>query len=67
MELGKIHTIPTVDLVNILAEIVEQEEKNIIIYELTYRMYVPFNNEVTFEELLLMNGYVPTNNKRKIK
>lgn len=67
MELGKIHTIPTVDLVNILTEIVEQEEKNIIIYELTYRMYVPFNNEVTFEELLLMNGYVPTNNKRKIK
>lgn len=67
MELGKIHTIPTVDLVNILTEIVEQEEKNIIIYELTYRMYVPFNSEVTFEELLLMNGYVPTNNKRKIK
>lgn len=35
-----------------------QEEKNMIAYEITCRVYVPFKDK-TFEELLLEIGYIP--------
>lgn len=77
MLMNKLKTLSTVDLVNLLSTIDEYElndddsqaEKNAIIYELTCRVYVPFMG-VSFDELLLENGYKPIEpkkNKTKIK
>ena len=44
------------DLAIAISETKSQEVKNILILELTYRMYVPFQDE-TFEEMLVRNGY----------
>lgn len=71
MLMNKLKTLSTVDLVNLLSTIDEYElndddsqaEKNAIIYELTCRVYVPFMG-VSFDELLLQNGYQPTEIKR---
>lgn len=70
MLMNKLKTLPTVDLVNLLSSIDEYEpnenfqaEKNAIIYELTCRLYVPFMG-VSFDELLLENGYKPIERKK---
>lgn len=44
------------DLAIAISDIQDQEMKNLLILELTYRMYVPFQDE-TFEEMLVRNGY----------
>lgn len=76
MLMNKLKTLSTVDLINLLSSINEYElnedfqaEKNAIIYELTCRLYIPFMG-VSFDELLLENGYKPIEpkkNKTKIK
>lgn len=42
----------------------DQRILNIIAYEMTCRMYVPFG-ETSFEELLLKNGYVPLKDEKE--
>lgn len=39
-------------------------EWNKICYELTYRIFVPFKG-ITFEELLLKNGYIIIQDKKE--
>jgi hypothetical protein len=58
MTLLEIRTGSTIDLMNRLSEQISPEEYNMIIYELTCRMYVPFNDMgMSFDDLLLQNGY----------
>lgn len=66
MNLVELRTAPLVDLMKRLGEDISKEEYNAIIYELTCRMYVPFNNMgVSFDDLLLQNGYNYTETKHK--
>lgn len=54
----ELKTLSTVDLMRLLSLKKDSFEWNFIIYELTCRMYVPFNNEgISFDELLIRNGY----------
>ena len=67
MRLDMIRTMSMKELLNQLESVSTQQERNIIIYELTYRMYVPFTG-VSFDELLLCNGYKPIEkDKPKVK
>jgi hypothetical protein len=45
-----------ITLINEISKTEDQELKNILILEFTYRIYVPFKDK-TFEELLIQNGY----------
>ena len=66
MNLAELRVAPLVDLMKRLGENISKEEYNAIIYELTCRMYVPFNNMgVSFDDLLLQNGYNYTETKHK--
>jgi len=66
MTLLELRTAPTVELMKHLSEEISKEEYNAIIYELTCRMYVPFNNMgISFDDLLLQNGYNYTETKHK--
>jgi hypothetical protein len=71
MTLNQLRTMSTVELITWADSAPTQEERNIMIFELTCRMYVPFSG-VSFDELLLSNGYKPIEResirqKRKIK
>ena len=44
------------ELVDAMAKAETQEQINRLALELTFRMYVPFK-DITFEELLIQNGY----------
>lgn len=71
MTLNQLRTMSTVELITWADSAPTQEERNVIIFELTCRMYVPFSG-VSFDELLLSNGYklIERENirqKRKIK
>ena len=58
MNIMQLKNLSTVDLVNSLSNDKNKEEWNAIIFELTCRMYVPFNEEgISFDDLLLRNGY----------
>lgn len=62
MNLQEIRLAPTVSLMNELTTLLEkgnQTEANIISYELACRLYVPFNKETSFEDMLLSFGYRP--------
>ena len=50
-------TTPTMQLVQILCETQDQGTINLVAYELACRIYVPYNNAETFEELLTKFGY----------
>ena len=53
-----------VDLIDLMVENKDnQEVKNRIILEITYRLYVPFKDK-TFEELLVENGYREIENRK---
>ena len=52
----KIYEMSLIELVLLMQETTEQELKNRIIMEITYRSYVPFKDR-TFEEMLVENGY----------
>jgi hypothetical protein len=43
-----------------------QEEMNMLAYELTCRMYVPFKG-IDFDDLLKKNGYVEPEKKKVLK
>ena len=47
----------------------DQELINMLALEIAYRVYIPFNNEKTYEELLLDLGYVDLyiNKNKKMK
>ena len=64
MTIEELRTAPMNKLIELLYLVEDQTKLNIIIYELTCRMYVPFSN-VSFDELLLNNGYVPMNKESK--
>lgn len=51
-----IRNMSLMDLAIELAHEDRQEIKNLLALELTYRMYVPFEDK-TFEEMLVENGY----------
>lgn len=58
MTILELRITPTAELMHRLSEEISKEEYNAIIYELTCRMYVPFNNMgISFDDLLLQNGY----------
>lgn len=66
MTLLELRTAPLVDLMKRLGEEISKVEYNTIIYELTCRMYVPFNDMgISFDDLLLQNGYNYTETKHK--
>lgn len=66
MTLLELRTAPLVDLMKRLGEEISKVEYNAIIYELTCRMYVPFNDMgISFDDLLLQNGYNYTETKHK--
>lgn len=52
----KIYEMSLIQLIMALQETNDQELKNRIIMEITYRQYIPFQDK-TFEELLVENGY----------
>ena len=56
-ELRKISTIELIDYIAKCEKEGNQHWVNIFAYELTTRVYVPGNGEVTFEELLEKFGY----------
>ena len=64
MTIEELRTMPLNKLVELLYILEDQKQINIIAYELTCRMYMPFG-DVTFEELLLKNGYVPISKKKE--
>ena len=63
MTLKELRTLPTVELVNKLNDEMYWEDWNHIIYEITCRMYIPFQGP-TFEELLIKNGYIINENAK---
>ena len=66
MTLEQLKTLSTVELVNCLSMEEFSNDWNHIIFELTCRMYVPFNKEgISFDELLIRNGYVVKKEKEK--
>ncbi len=66
MTILELRTASTVDLMSHLSEQISKEEYNAIIYELTCRMYVPFNDMgMSFDDLLLQNGYSYTETKHR--
>ena len=65
MDLKSVKTASLVELICYLHKISNVQERNSIIYEITCRMYVPFNSDITFEELLIKNGYKQENQKTK--
>ena len=64
-EIFDIRTAALPVLVERLSKITNQEKRNIIIYEIVYRTYVPFNSKMTFEEMLIDFGYKPVKHKVK--
>ena len=52
----KIYEMSLIELVLLMQETEDQELKNRIIMEITYRQYIPFKDK-TFEEMLVENGY----------
>lgn len=66
MTILELRTTSTVDLMSRLSEQISKEEYNAIIYELTCRMYVPFNDMgLSFDDLLLQNGYYKNDTKHR--
>lgn len=66
MTILELRTTSTVDLMSRLSEQISKEEYNAIIYELTCRIYVPFNDMgMSFDDLLLENGYSYTETKHR--
>lgn len=64
------HTMSTIDLLNRLKEAMflgEQSIINIIAYEIVCRLYVPYNDKITFEEMLESYGYQKIEKKEKSK
>lgn len=51
-----IYEMSLIQLVMLMQETEDQELRNKVIMEITYRQYVPFKDK-TFEELLVENGY----------
>lgn len=51
-----IRNMTMVELINSINEAENQEIKNLLIMEFTFRMYIPFQDK-TFEEMLVANGY----------
>ena len=70
MNLLALRTANLVQLAEMVDKAKNQEELNMITYEITCRMYVPFSG-IEFDELLIKNGYrltkKPKNKKMKIK
>ena len=64
MTKDNVRVMSLLNLVELLYTLENQEQINVVAYELTCRMYVPFG-DVTFEELLLKNGYVPNLKKKE--
>ena len=60
MTIEELRITPLNKLIELLYIVEEQDKLNIIIYEITCRMYVPFG-DVSFDELLIKNGYIPKN------
>ena len=52
----QIYEMSLLQLIMVLQETEDQELKNRIIMEITYRQYIPFKDK-TFEEMLVENGY----------
>lgn len=65
MTIEELRTAPLNKLIELLYILDTQDKLNIVIYEITCRMYVPFSNE-SFDELLIMNGYVPKEQNKEI-
>ena len=66
MTILELRTTSTVELMNRLSEQISKEEYNAIIYEITCRMYVPFNDMgLSFDDLLIQNGYSYTETKHR--
>ena len=63
-KMKNIRDMSLVDLIDLMVENKDnQEVKNRIILEITYRLYVPFKDK-TFEELLVENGYREIENRK---
>ena len=66
MTILELRTTSTVELMEKLSKQISPEEYNAIIYELTCRMYVPFNDMgLSFDDLLLQHGYYKNDTKHK--
>lgn len=66
MTIEELRTASLNKLIELLCTIKEQDKLNIIIYEITCRMYVPFKGK-SFDELLLDNGYIPIEKNKNIQ
>lgn len=66
MTLEELRTMPLNKLIELLYLVENQGQINLIAFEITCRMYVPFG-DTSFDELLLKNGYVPMNKKKNHK
>ena len=67
MTLEELRTISTVKLLDEMEKVKDNRIAwNRICYEITCRMYVPFKG-ISFEDLLLMNGYIKEEEKEKDK
>ena len=65
MTLNELRTASPVKLLEEMEKVKDNPiEWNKICYELTYRIFVPFKG-ITFEELLLKNGYIIQDEKEK--
>lgn len=58
MNLAELRLIPTITLTRYIEVCDNQAWKNLAIFELATRIYVPFNGEVSFDDLLMKLGYV---------
>ena len=63
MTIKELRTASLIDLMKLLQEVKDQDQINIIAFEITCRMYIPFS-DVSFDELLLQMGYRPKDKLR---
>lgn len=59
MTIEELKTAPLTKLMQLLNILEEQSQRNIVIFEIVCRLYVPFKDK-TFEEMLLELGYEPS-------
>ena len=63
MTIKELRTASLIDLMKLLQEVKDQDQINIIAFEITCRMYIPFS-DVSFDELLIQMGYRPKDKTR---
>jgi len=55
---------PLPEIMQRLSDTTDQRKRNILIYEIVHRLYVPFKSKQTFEEMLIQYGYKKLENNK---